>query len=134
MNIAPDSEEALLMADPRLGEAAELFNRGEWYACHDGLEELWHETQGPVRPVLQGVLQIAVAHLHLERGNQRGATVLMGEGLGRLQGCGDVALGWALEPLRRAVTARLTALQNGSDPAVLPAPCLERPGAAAPVD
>lgn len=122
------------MADPRLGAAAALFNRGEWYACHDGLEELWHETQGPARPVLQGVLQIAVAHLHLERGNQRGATVLMGEGLGRLQGCGDTALGWALEPLRLAVAARLTALQNGADPSPLPAPQLKRPAAEPPVD
>ena len=83
------------MADPRLGEAMRRFNAGEWYACHDGLEELWHETQGPMRPVLQGLLQIAVAELHQERGNRRGATVLMGEGLGRLRSCGDVALGIA---------------------------------------
>ena len=119
-------EEDLLQADPRLQQAIDLFNGGEWYACHDGLEELWHETQGPMRPVLQGLLQIAVAHLHLERDNRHGATVLMGEGLGRLVGCGDEALGLRLSPLRDGVAARLSALQHGSDPTQLPPPRLER--------
>jgi predicted metal-dependent hydrolase len=39
----------------------------------------WHQNQGPDRQALQGLLQIAVAHLHLERGNLRGATVLLGK-------------------------------------------------------
>lgn len=119
-------EEELLQADPRLQQAIELFNGGDWYACHDGLEELWHETQGPMRPVLQGLLQIAVAHLHLERGNRHGATVLMGEGLGRLAGCGEEALGLRLSPLRHLAAARLTALQDGGDPTLLAPPRLER--------
>lgn len=117
MAVAPGppqgGEEERLMADPRFTEAVCRFNAGEWYACHDGFEELWHETQGPMRPVLQGFLQLAVAELHHERGNFRGATVLMGEGLGRLRPCGDEALGLSLEPLRACAGARLTALQEG---------------------
>ncbi|MEB3256340.1 MAG: DUF309 domain-containing protein [Synechococcaceae cyanobacterium] len=118
-------EERRLIADPRFQESVRLFNDAQWYACHDGFEELWHETQGPMRPVLQGLLQIAVAELHGERGNQRGATVLMGEGLGRLQGCGDGALGLALEPLRRCAQARLQALQTGQPMQNQPRPRLE---------
>ena len=114
-------EEEQLMADPRLGEAIALFNAGQWYACHDRFEELWHETAGPMRPALQGILQVAVAHLHLERGNHRGATILLGEALGRLRRCGDPALGLALGPLCRCVEQRLQALQAGADPQV----CLE---------
>jgi predicted metal-dependent hydrolase len=113
------------MVDPRFGEAVRLFNAGEWYACHDGFEELWHETHGPCRKVLQGILQIAVAHLHLERGNRRGATVLLGEGLGRLQGAGPVAFGLNLELLRQQARARLHALQQDQDPAPLPLPRLD---------
>jgi hypothetical protein len=121
-----DSEEQALMADPRLGEAIALFNAGEWYACHDGFEALWHETAGPMRPVLQGILQIAVAHLHLERGNLRGATILLGEGLGRLQGCGDQALGLELADLRQCCRQRLLALQQqGAVPDALPLPRLK---------
>ena len=110
------------MADPRLGEAIALFNAGEWYACHDGFEELWHETAGPMRPVLQGILQVAVAHLHLERGNLRGATILLGEGLGRLQGADPEALDLDLRHLCHLAQARLQALQAGDAPDQLPVP------------
>ena len=119
-----DPEERLLLADPRLSEAIALFNQGEWYACHDGFEELWHETQGAVRPLLQGVLQVAVAQLHLERGNLRGATVLMGEGLGRLRRCGEQGLGLDLVALRQGVALWLDTLQGGGSTASLPPPRL----------
>jgi len=122
------SEEVSLMADPRFGEAVRLFNAGEWYACHDGFEELWHETQAPCRKVLQGILQVAVAHLHLERGNRRGATVLLGEGLGRLQGAGDACFGLDLCLLRQRSRDRLLALQQHQDPELLPLPVLEPAG------
>ncbi|MGA1429345.1 MAG: DUF309 domain-containing protein [Vulcanococcus sp.] len=124
MSSSLDVEEQSLMVDPRLGEAIRLFNDQQWYACHDGFEELWHETQGPIRKVLQGILQIAVAHHHLERGNQRGAMVLLGEGLGRLQGQGPFALGLQLEPLRAAARARLLALHQATPLEALPLPRL----------
>lgn len=100
------------MADPRLAHAIALFNGGDWYACHDRLEELWQETSGRMRPLLQGILQIAVAELHHERGNLRGATILMGEGLGRLQGDLEGGLGLDLDSLRLQVGERLQALQQ----------------------
>jgi len=116
-----------LEADPRLATAIALFNRAEWYACHDELEDLWHQNQGPDRQALQGLLQIAVAHLHLERGNLRGATVLLGEGLGRLKPYGSQALGLELGPLLVAVSQRLLALQQGLQPADGPLPDLGKP-------
>ncbi len=108
------SEEQGLLADTRLGEAIFLFNSGDWYACHDSFEALWHETAGPMRPVLQGILQIAVAELHLERGNCRGATILMGEGLGRLKACPPNALDIDLVALINLSMQRLLALQQQS--------------------
>lgn len=107
-----DCEEQALMADQRLAEAIALFNAGDWYACHDGFEALWHETAGAMRPLLQGILQIAVAELHFERGNRRGATILMGEGLGRLHAVPDGALGLNLSALRECSSQRLQALQQ----------------------
>ncbi len=107
-----DPEEQGLLADPRLAEAIALFNAGDWYACHDGFEALWHETAGAMRPVLQGILQIAVAELHHERGNIRGATILMGEGLGRLRSADQQALGLQLDPLCQSTALRLRALQE----------------------
>jgi predicted metal-dependent hydrolase len=109
-----DPEELSLLADPRLAAAIAQFNAGDWYGCHDGFEELWHETAGLCRPVLQGILQIAVGQLHAERGNRRGATILTGEGLGRLTGAADQALGLDLLGLRRTAQVWLKALQDGS--------------------
>ncbi|MEY4839750.1 MAG: hypothetical protein RLZZ374_658 [Cyanobacteriota bacterium] len=114
-------------ANPQLGEAIALFNRGEWYACHDLIEDLWHQCQGPDRQALQGLLQIAVAQLHLERNNFRGATMLMGEGLGRLKPYGSEALGLELPPLLAAVSRRLQALQQGLEPGEGPLPRLGSP-------
>ena len=119
-----DPEERVLLADPRLAEAICLFNAADWYACHDGFEALWHETAGPMRPVLQGILQIAVAELHYERGNLRGATILMGEGLGRLASAVDEGLGLDLAGLRHTAGLRLRALQDQETLAALQRPRL----------
>jgi predicted metal-dependent hydrolase len=110
--------------DPRLLDAVAHFNHGEWYACHDGFEALWHESLEPERTELQGILQIAVAHLHRERGNLRGATVLLGEGLGRLSPCGDGALGFDLALLLSNSARFLEALQQQQPLDDLPAPSL----------
>lgn len=122
-----DSEEERLIADTRLGVARVQFNQADWYSCHDSFEELWHETAGPMRPVLQGILQIAVAELHLERGNRRGATLLMGEALGRLRPGPSMALGVDLGSLCAVATDRLLALQSGLDLGGLELPKLTAP-------
>lgn len=121
-----DPDEIALMADPRFREAVALFNAGQWYAAHDGFEELWHETAGPLRPVLQGILQLAVAQLHLERGNHRGATILTGEGLGRLRSAPECSLGLDLAAVRASAMSWLQVLQQQApvDPGALPPPRL----------
>lgn len=107
------TEEETLLQDARLAVALACFNAGDWYGAHDHFEELWHETQGPIRPALQGVLQIAVAHVHLERGNLHGATVLLGEGIGRLAHVEPDALGLDMVTLRRLAGEQLQCLQRG---------------------
>jgi predicted metal-dependent hydrolase len=102
--------------DPRFARGVALFDQGDWYAAHDVLEDLWHETSDPERRVLQGLIQIAVAQVHLQRSNVRGATSLFGEGLGRISGRSDPDLGLDLPRLRERVSLRLQALQNGEDP------------------
>jgi len=56
------------------------FNRGEYFTCHETLEELWAGEQEPVSDLYQGLLQIAVALHHLENGNYRGALILFRKG------------------------------------------------------
>ena len=113
-----------LLDDPRFSKALELFNSGAWYEAHDAFEELWHEQVDPNRRLLQGILQIAVAHVHLERRNTRGATILLGEGIGRLKPSLPSALGLDLQALHTASSDRLNALQNDGNPDDDPPPKL----------
>ena len=50
-----------------------LFNEGEFFDCHDELEELWTEIQGEERKYIQGLIQAAVALFHFGNGNLGGA-------------------------------------------------------------
>lgn len=63
----------------------EQFNQGQFYACHDTLEALWIEATEPDKAFYQGILQIAVGIYHLSNSNWRGAVILLGEGINRLQ-------------------------------------------------
>jgi predicted metal-dependent hydrolase len=51
-----------------------LFNRGDFFACHEVWEELWLRSTGAEKIFYQGLIQTAVAILHAERGNSRGAS------------------------------------------------------------
>lgn len=64
----------------------EQFNQQQFYACHDTLEALWMDAIETDKKFYQGILQIAVALHHLENHNWRGAVILLGEGMSRLQG------------------------------------------------
>lgn len=54
------------------------FNAGDWFACHETLEELWAGEQGDARHLYQGMLQVAVALHHWREGNFRGTMFLLG--------------------------------------------------------
>ncbi|CAL5098502.1 unnamed protein product [Urochloa decumbens] len=66
--------------------AVALFNRGEYHACHDVVEELWYAAEDPAaRTLLHGILQCAVGFHHLFNQNHRGAMMELGEGLCKLR-------------------------------------------------
>ena len=80
-----DKYDGLFINDCRFEIGMKLFNSCQWDKSHDVFEEIWHETGGPERQLLQGLLQVAVAQVHLENSNINGATILYGEALGRLR-------------------------------------------------
>jgi len=63
----------------------EEFNRGEFYECHEYLEEAWMQEPRRVRFLYQGILQVGVGFYHLQNGNWRGATGLLRNGTVRLK-------------------------------------------------
>ena len=60
------------------------FNQRQFYDCHDTLEAIWIEAPELDKKFYQGILQVAVGCYHLSNLNQRGATILLGEGVKRL--------------------------------------------------
>jgi len=77
--------------------ALNLFNNHEWYEAHDAFEEIWNSVDGDERQVIQGILQVSVSQFHLSKGNLNGATILLGEGLGRIKTRTKINLGIDLE-------------------------------------
>jgi uncharacterized protein len=74
-------------------EGIEEFNRGEYFECHEYLEEAWMQESGRVRYLYQGILQVGVGFYHLQNGNWRGATGLLRNGTVRLKEFEPATLG-----------------------------------------
>ena len=91
--------------------ALNLFNNHEWYKAHDAFEEIWNTVDGDERQVIQGILQVSVSQFHLSRGNLNGATILLGEGLGRIKTRTEINLGIDLESFCRCLEKLLIKLQ-----------------------
>jgi hypothetical protein len=70
--------------DPRLQHGIELFNREEFFVCHEVLEEIWTPERGPRRLFLQALIHFAVAFYHDSRGNPVGATRQLRKGLRKI--------------------------------------------------
>ena len=112
-----DKQDDLFINDSRFELGMKLFNSCQWYKSHDVFEEIWHETGGAERQLIQGILQVAVAQVHLENSNLNGATILYGEALGRLKRFHLANSGLDIEGFSNCVSRRLEFLQNGKDPA-----------------
>jgi uncharacterized protein len=67
-----------------LARACEQFNAGEYFDCHETLEEIWQEEAGDVRDLYKGLIQVAAAFVHVTRGNYIGANRLFQTGVGYL--------------------------------------------------
>ncbi|HEY9744900.1 MAG TPA: DUF309 domain-containing protein [Oculatellaceae cyanobacterium] len=72
--------------DPiRFGEAVQLFNQGEFFECHEVLEDLWRPLPpGTEKTFLQGILQVGVGFHHWRSGNLNGARSLLEAGCEKL--------------------------------------------------
>ncbi len=92
--------------------ALNFFNNHEWYEAHDAFEEIWNSVDGDERQIIQGILQVSVSQFHLSKGNYNGATILLGEGLGRIKTRTKINLGIDLESFCRCLEDLLRKLQH----------------------
>jgi predicted metal-dependent hydrolase len=99
--------------DPRIAEAAELFNRREYLACQERLEQVWHDSGVEDRPFIQAVLKLAGAlHLLFNRGGGRGTRNLLQQCLLVLDDCRPQRLGVDVQALYDEVAVYLEEFQR----------------------
>lgn len=96
---------------PELLVGVRQFNDGEYFACHETLEELWLAEGGELRGFFQGVLQVGVGLYHLQRGNERGALLLLARGTELLRPFSPECLGIDVAGLVGGAEKVLTTLE-----------------------
>lgn len=97
-------------------EAVHLFNEGEYFECHEVLEELWRAEPSSLRLLYQGVLQVAVGCYHLSvRHNRHGAVSKLRAGLQKLEQFPAVVDTVDLADLREQVATFLQEVEQMSD-------------------
>ena len=106
------NEESSKSLQELLCVALNHFNNHEWYEAHDVFEEIWNSVDGDERQVIQGMLQVSVSQFHLSKGNYNGATILLGEGLGRIKMRTNINLGIDLESFCLCLENLLSKLQT----------------------
>ena len=61
---------------PEAREGIRLFDTKRYFEAHEALETAWREEPGEIRNLYRGILQVAVAYYHIQRGNYVGARKL----------------------------------------------------------
>jgi len=98
--------------DNRLAKGVAELNARRFFEAHEVWEEVWLETVGPERQLLQGLIQIAAGYLKAESGNHSATVKLLTKGLAHVRQFAPHALGLALTPFVEGVAADLLAVQR----------------------
>ena len=62
-----------------------LFNEREFWHAHEAWEEIWLKATGEEKVFLQGLIQLAAAYHHVQRGTFRGGVRLFDAALRKLE-------------------------------------------------
>jgi uncharacterized protein len=91
------------------------FNEREFFEAHEVWEEIWLRAPVPEKRFLQGLIQVAAALHHSQRGNSRGTKSLLAAGLAKLGGFPVSYRGIDLKRLIADTEAWLEALAGTAD-------------------
>lgn len=99
-----------------LAEGLRCYRGQRFFDAHEHWEDAWRDWQGPEKPFLQALIQIAVAMHHFQHGNRAGAASLLARALRRLEPFPSVFAGIELQPLRASLQAWIQALASQQVP------------------
>lgn len=97
---------------PKAREGLRHFNAGEYFEAHEALEHAWNAEEGDAKNLYRGILQVAVAYLHIRRGNYNGAVKVYERSKKWLDGLPAACKGVDVEGLRRDAEKVMEAIQR----------------------
>jgi predicted metal-dependent hydrolase len=107
-------------------EGIDLFNQGRFFECHEAWEEAWKRSGGAEKIFYQGIIQAAVAILHVQRGNLEGASMLRAKAIAKIDPLPAAHMGVALGELRAQLAAFFDAAFAPEKSPLPPLPKLSR--------
>jgi hypothetical protein len=105
-----------------LAEWLRLLNEGQYFEAHEVLEAPWLRAAEPQRSFLKGLIHVAVALLHYQRGNAHGARVKGRSARRYLDPFRPAYAGIAVDDLLRQLAEQLSPLEALPPGAALPPP------------
>lgn len=109
------------------------FNSRRFFEAHEVWEEIWLAEAEPEKTFLQGLIQIAAAFHHSERGNASGAESLLASGIVKLSRFPADYHGLSIGELRAAAKQWARSLGEGKDPGSERIPQIKVTGSGGPV-
>ena len=112
-----------------LHQGLRCFHSGAFFEAHEHWESVWLAAQEPEKTFLQGLIQVAAAFHHFQRGNYAGTISLLRSALRRLDPYPEAFAGVAVAPLRATIRLWVGALETPSGSPLPPLPQLQIAGA-----
>jgi predicted metal-dependent hydrolase len=107
----------------------ELFNARRFFECHEAWEVVWKASESGEKLFIQGLIQVAAALVHIQRGNLRGAVALYRKANDKLASPPPRYRALMIEEFRVALDDYFGAVENGtSAPQSIPALAQRGPG------
>lgn len=101
---------ALDWTEEALAEGMACYGRAEFFEAHEYWESVWLRSEGLDKTLLHGVIQIAIALCHHQRGNSKGAIALFAKARRNLALCPANYAGIAVARLSQEAEAWSRAL------------------------
>jgi predicted metal-dependent hydrolase len=103
----------LTWTEGELSEGLRCYHAQEFFAAHEHWETVWLGAEEPEKTFLQGLIQVAAAFHHLQRGNPRGTCSLLKRAQARLERYPEFFADMDVNLLCKDIREWLRALQAG---------------------
>jgi len=92
-------------------EGIEFFNEERYWESHEALEAAWRKAKGPEKEILQGIILIAAAFVHLQKNENDVALGVMKRAHEKLAPHHALHFGVDIDDLKETVSAMLSRTQ-----------------------